>query len=150
VKIDCHLTIKATLWVMWMMLGVVFVGHANAATQTHLWGDATFEENRPLVAWCLNRNSQCGKPAADDFCQARHGNLAVTFTRARPEPPDRILRGINGGTSAVLLGGGPICSENYCSTFAMIKCSDLVPRKIYRHRITRRGIMKQRINRAKH
>jgi hypothetical protein len=69
-------------------------------------------ENRP-VDWCLVPTKQCGKPAADRFCQMRQFRQATHFQGERSNEPTYIL------------GTNQICTQrdfDHCDRFSLIRC----------------------------
>jgi hypothetical protein len=85
--------------------------------------DRTF--NRPLyrddrLDWCLTWGAQCGKPAADAFCNRRRFSSALVF---RAEVPS--------GQRTRLIGTNQVCTGSFCTPFAYVTCQDPIPR----HRI---------------
>jgi hypothetical protein len=69
--------------------------------------------NRP-VDWCLFPAAECGKPAADRFCQTMRLGNAVTFRGERSSQP------------TIILGTNALCDTSrfdHCDRFAQIVCS---------------------------
>jgi hypothetical protein len=63
-----------------------------------------------LLSSCLEANGDCGKPAADAWCQSNGFEGALTFQRERREAITRML------------GSGAFCEDRVCETFRQIKC----------------------------
>jgi hypothetical protein len=66
------------------------------------------------VDWCLNPTKECGKPAADRYCEMRNFGHAVRFTGQRSE------------TRTYILGTKEICDLkrfDHCDRFSEIVCS---------------------------
>jgi hypothetical protein len=70
-------------------------------------------DGRP-VDWCLTPTKQCGKPAADRFCEMRSMGHAVRFSGQRSE------------TRTYILGTREMCDLtrfDHCDRFTEIVCS---------------------------
>ena len=70
-------------------------------------------QNRP-VDWCLVPTKQCGKPAADRYCQMMKLGQAVTF------------EGVRSKERTIVLGTGELCDTkrfDHCDRFSRIVCS---------------------------
>ena len=70
-------------------------------------------EERP-VDWCLMPAKQCGKPAADQYCQIMKLGHAVEFERVRSKE------------RTMILGTGELCDTkrfDHCDRFSRIVCS---------------------------
>jgi hypothetical protein len=63
------------------------------------------------VDWCLNWAADCGKPAADRFCQDHGFPQATRFEVAEDVGPTRIL------------ATGQECNDPRCDGFAVIECA---------------------------
>lgn len=66
------------------------------------------------VDWCLVPTKQCGKPAADRYCELRHLGHAVRF------------RGQRSSEKTYILGTREICDLrrfDHCDRFSLIVCS---------------------------
>jgi hypothetical protein len=67
------------------------------------------------VDWCLVPARQCGKPAADRYCQMRNMGTAVAF------------RGERSTERTHILGTGGVCDLtkfDHCDRFAVIVCNN--------------------------
>ncbi len=64
--------------------------------------------------WCRVWASQCGKPAADEFCKKQGYTEAVRWEMA----PD-----IGNITPTKVIGTGQICDQGFCDGFKYIECS---------------------------
>ena len=70
-------------------------------------------DNRP-VDWCLVPTKQCGKPAADRYCQMKGLGNAVKF------------EGVRSKERTIILGTGELCDTrrfDHCDRFSRIVCS---------------------------
>ena len=70
-------------------------------------------QNRP-VDWCLVPTNQCGKPAADRYCQMQRLGRAVEF------------EGVRSRERTIILGTGELCDTSrfdHCDRFSRIVCS---------------------------
>ena len=84
-----------------------------AMAQDKTFNKPRFRDNR--LDWCLTWGTNCGKPAADAFCNRRR------FTRAR------VFRAEVVGTSDAtqLIGSNEICNKQpFCTAFAYITCAE--------------------------
>jgi hypothetical protein len=63
--------------------------------------------------WCLTWGTQCGQPAADEFCRRRGFRLATSFSQA-----PRV------GLTRVLQDNRMVCWGQPCDSFSYITCSD--------------------------
>jgi hypothetical protein len=89
-------------------------GWATAASAD----DRRFDEPRwfdDRLDWCLNWGTDCGKPAADNFCKRRR------YTGARDFAP---APGI--GRTRVS-GNNQLCTGSFCVGFAHITCFGSIP-----------------------
>ena len=101
---------------------VVFPTPSFAASKTFVW-DPSSSVAFPRVRWCADRNSLCGKVAADYYCQREGFDHASDFAKdISPESLDGNphLVGIPGTQSARLVRR--TCNADYCKTFASITC----------------------------
>jgi hypothetical protein len=67
------------------------------------------------VDWCLVPAQQCGKPAADRYCQMRNMGRAIGF------------RGERSTERTLILGTGGICDLtrfDHCDRFSIIVCDN--------------------------
>ena len=60
--------------------------------------------------WCLNFSAQCGKPAADAYCQTRGYAGALNFAQAVGAWRTRLINGEG-------------CRGAQCTSFAYIRCA---------------------------
>lgn len=70
--------------------------------------------NKMPLDWCLFPTKQCGKPAAERYCQLRNMGHAVKFKGQRSEAPTYIV------------GARKICDQStydHCDRFSWITCS---------------------------
>jgi hypothetical protein len=58
---------------------------------------------------CLTGFTDCGKPAADAFCQAEGFEIAIIFQR-------------EAAIQTIRLGNGEFCTGPTCTSFRQIKC----------------------------
>ena len=65
--------------------------------------------------WCLSWGTNCGKPAADNFCKRRRFMGAINFAS---EP---------GVGRTRVSGTNQICNGTFCVGFKTITCSGLLP-----------------------
>jgi tetratricopeptide (TPR) repeat protein len=61
--------------------------------------------------WCREWAQQCGKAAADEFCRRQGFAEAASFAKAS-----------NVGEPTRVIGGGQVCSQPWCASFAAISC----------------------------
>jgi hypothetical protein len=88
----------------------------SAAAQDQTYNKPLYRDNR--LDWCATWGTNCGKPAADAFCNRRR------FTRAR------VFRAEVVGKSQVtrLIGSNQTCSgQDFCTAFAYITCEEPIP-----------------------
>jgi hypothetical protein len=70
--------------------------------------------NKRPVDWCLFPTKQCGKAAADRFCDIAHSGTAVRFRGERSSEP------------TLILGTRQLCDRSkfdHCDRFSVIVCS---------------------------
>lgn len=89
-------------------LAVCSAGFAEAGTSIRVY--TLPEQNGYLLSACLDASDNCGKPAADAWCQSNGYQGALTFQRERREAITRRL------------GSGAFCEDQVCETFRQIKC----------------------------
>lgn len=81
------------------------------------FAETTFRNPRVgnrAVDWCLNPGVQCGKPAADRFCQIAKSGKAVRF------------HGQRSSVATLILGNRQLCTLDrfdHCDRFDRIVCS---------------------------
>jgi hypothetical protein len=86
---------------------------ALLVSTAHAQDERTFNKPRwfdERLDWCLNWGTECGKPAADNFCKRRR------FTGARNFEADP-----NVGRSRIS-GTNQVCNESFCTGFKFISC----------------------------
>jgi hypothetical protein len=66
--------------------------------------------NGVAVDFCLNWAENCGKPAADAFCQSQGFAQSSKHTVQENAPPTFVI------------GDGVVCSESYCARLSSITC----------------------------
>lgn len=87
------------------------VGHDSLTQGTQTFTNPSIE-GHPLD-WCLHWGKQCGKPAADAWCNSKMGKadgFAIQWEKAE-----------NIGTTYVM-GDKTICNKSSCDGFRWIKC----------------------------
>jgi hypothetical protein len=82
--------------------------------------DPTVTYNSPVYNgnppdWCVNWGVECGKGAADRYCQWRGHTVATGFA---------IANDIGGATPTRLIGTGAVCDQGFCDGFAYITCQN--------------------------
>ena len=85
---------------------------ASSAFATSTVRNPTMND-RP-VDWCLVPTKQCGKPAADRYCQMKSLGRAVSF------------EGVRSRQQTFILGTGELCDTrrfDHCDRFSVIVCS---------------------------
>ncbi len=60
--------------------------------------------------WCRVWQGDCGKPAADAFCQSKGMSEAAAFKKASGLPKTRVI------------SSGQVCEGGQCDGFSLIKC----------------------------
>ncbi len=88
---------------------------AQAARTPASGTPATRRFDNPLVEgvaldYCRNWEKDCGKPAADAFCQSQGFAAAIDFTPRFHAPPTRVI------------GSGRVCDNAICARMAAITC----------------------------
>lgn len=73
--------------------------------------------NKPVwkghaLDWCLTWATDCGKPAADKYCQSGGYEKSVSFSIWQ-----------NPGVSTRLIGSNQVCDEEECDSFLKIVCT---------------------------
>lgn len=93
-----------------LLLGLLFCGGPASADQTYnqpRWFDDRLD-------WCLNWSSNCGKPAADNFCQRRRFTAAAEFAPERGVGRTRVS------------GTNQVCEGANCVGFRFINCTGAI------------------------
>jgi hypothetical protein len=109
---------RLTKFLAFAILGFAFSVHAaNAAEQTF----AKPKQGGVRVDWCYQWGVQCGKPAADRFCQSKG------YTQSNDSVEDIDIG--TSGIDTVVIGTGQVCHGNFCDGFTYITCEkpDLPP-----------------------
>ena len=83
---------------------------ANAATSARKFSSPDYL-GQP-VAFCLDGDRGCGKPAATVWCQQNGYQTALSFARRSPAA----------GTELRFVDTGKICTSGNCITFSQIRC----------------------------
>ncbi len=86
---------------------------AMAGTETKSFNQPQFKGH--LLDWCATWATDCGKPAADMFCQKNGYEKATAFPKWN-----------NPGQSTRLIGSNQVCDEAECDGFTSIQCSKTV------------------------
>ena len=78
--------------------------------------------NRPIyrgdrLDWCLTWGTNCGKPAADAFCNRHRYTNALVF---RAQVPGQLQ-------TTRLIGTNQVCRGTFCTAFAYITCESPIP-----------------------
>jgi hypothetical protein len=95
---------------------VIFVAcslPAMAGTETKSFNQPQYKGH--LLDWCVTWATDCGKPAADKFCQKNGYDSASAFPKWN-----------NPGQSTRLIGSNQVCDEDECDGFTTIQCSKTV------------------------
>jgi hypothetical protein len=93
---------------------------ANAAQNGGGQNPGLISYTEPMIGgarldWCRVWAGECGKPAADAFCQAKGHSTAASFKRASD---------IGAFAPTKVISSGQVCADNTCDGFAWIKCAD--------------------------
>jgi len=88
---------------------------AQAARTPASGTPATRRFDNPLVEgvaldYCRNWEKDCGKPAADAFCQSQGFAASIDFTPRFHAPPTRVI------------GSGQVCNNAICARMAAVTC----------------------------
>jgi hypothetical protein len=111
---------KIIFFVLIMLLfSNILLGKANAGDNAFQY--PMYKEYR--LGWCLKRNSQCGKPAADAWCQWKGYEKAIRWQQAAD---------IGLSYPTKLFSSGEICNRKFCDGFSKIECKQkpMMPRLI--------------------
>ena len=97
-----------------MMLGVLVLGFSIDAKAAHF---AYPKWNGYALDWCKNFENDCGKPAADLFCQKKGYPQAISLVKL-----DRV------NVETMTIGQNAICDPrtHQCDSFASIDCQETV------------------------
>ena len=66
--------------------------------------------DRYALDYCREWSKNCGKPAADAYCQSRGHTSAVSFTVQKNKPSTRVIR------------GRMVCDDPHCDRMASVTC----------------------------
>jgi hypothetical protein len=95
---------------------VIFVAcslPAMAGTETKSFNQPQYKGH--LLDWCLTWATDCGKPAADKFCQKNGYDAASAFPKWE-----------DAGQATRLIGSNQVCDEAMCDSFTSIQCTKTV------------------------
>jgi hypothetical protein len=84
-----------------------------AGTETKTFNQPQYKSH--LLDWCLTWATDCGKPAADKFCQNNGYDGASAYPKWN-----------NPGQSTRLIGSNQVCDEPECDGFTSIQCTKTV------------------------
>ena len=101
---------KTGFWLAGSLIGIGMIsGPAQADEQTF-----TKPKAGPFrIDWCLNFGTDCGKPAADKFCQSKGFVHSFDFV----EDVD-----IGATSPTIVQGTGQICNAPTCDGFTYVSC----------------------------
>lgn len=88
---------------------------ANAPKTTYHDGTITVQGYR--LDWCLKRGTQCGKPAADAWCEHNNRTKLSSHATAFKQAPD-----IGRFAPTYILGDRALCQSAGCDGFESITC----------------------------
>lgn len=109
-------TRRDCLAVLFAAVGAVGGPAVPAAGQDQTYNKPLFRDSR--LDWCLTWGTNCGKPAADAFCNRRR------FTAAKQMRAEIVGR----SAATRLIGSDQICSgQDFCTAFAFITCEGPIP-----------------------
>ena len=97
-----------------ILLGVAVIGIVLALASTARAGIDEFPNPKykgHLLDWCVTWGANCGKPAADKWCQMKGYEGAEAFNKWE-----------NAGQSTRLIGSNQVCDEEMCDAFSMVAC----------------------------
>lgn len=101
---------KTGIWFTSSLIGLgMMVSSAQASEQTF----AKPKAGPFQIDWCLQFGSQCGKPAADKFCQSKGFVQSNDFVQAVD---------IGASTPTIVLGTGQVCNAPVCDGFTYVTC----------------------------
>lgn len=92
---------------------ILTLGLSLAATGMAGAAEKTFQhprQNGNRLDWCYTFQHDCGKPAANAWCQARGYEKSTGFSKAE-----------NVGTTRTV-GDGSVCADSNCDSFQKITC----------------------------
>jgi hypothetical protein len=89
---------------------LVLITQAAHAETVKTFVEPRYAEKR--LDWCLQWSANCGKPAADFFCQYQGFKTAKAF--AVDQAP---------GENTLVVGSNKVCEQPGCDSFASITCS---------------------------
>jgi hypothetical protein len=101
---------QAIIGCLALLVGATF-GAPSASAQTAYFPSVSWQGN--AVATCLYLGSQCGKPAADKFCQLKGHAEAVSWS---------LIEGIGDKFPTMTLGDQKTCSSSDCDAFLTMTC----------------------------
>jgi hypothetical protein len=81
----------------------------------------TFENPRWFdyrLDWCLNWGTDCGQPAADNFCKRRRWTGALDFA---------VAPNIGASDPTMVSGNNQVCDQSGCAGFKYITCYGRIP-----------------------
>ena len=89
-----------------------------ASDDEHTFKKPRWGSNDLRLDWCLNWGTDCGKPAADNFCMRRRYTAALDFA---VEPNIGALE------PTIVSGSNQVCNKNTCDGFKYITCYGEIP-----------------------
>lgn len=93
-------------------------GTWDSGQEEHTYSKPRWFDER--LDWCLNWGTECGQPAADNFCKRRR------FTGARDFEADP---NIGHSEPTRVSGTNQVCNQSFCTGFKFITCYGRIPRK---------------------
>jgi hypothetical protein len=90
-------------------LGTAAVQQPCSFCQEQVFADP--KVNGTAVDVCLNWGTNCGKPAADAFCQGQGFAMSSAHAAQGNAPP------------TLVLGDGTVCNESFCARLSSITCT---------------------------
>jgi len=95
--------------------GVVDTNHLAVAQGSKTFRNPTITGYR--LDWCLHWAAQCGKPAADAWCDVKGGKAGGHATNWK------IAVDIGASTPTYVIGDKKVCNQQFCDGFQSITCS---------------------------
>lgn len=107
--------LRFSLSVLAIILAVTFSSKVSAQAS-----EETGDFNLPMVRgyavnWCKHQGRDCGKPAADLFCNEMGYQRATSFTHDQ--------RSGARGVDSLIFGDGMLCQGTQCQSFGAITCA---------------------------
>ena len=103
---------RSALWTIAGLIVPIFINMIGAAEATSSRNFFAPQYLWQPVAFCLDGNKGCGKPAASEWCKIHGYDEALSFARQKMEASNELR----------FIDTGDLCNSQECIGFGQIKC----------------------------